>query len=254
MKLRKLRTGTSGFSYKQWKGSFYPEDLPASKWLHYYAERLPSVEINNTFYRMPKTSVLEGWAAQVPADFRFSIKASRRITHFKRLKDAGDETSYLLGQLASLGDRLGVVLFQLPPNLKKDLARLEAFLDLLPEDTPAAFEFRHESWLEDDVHDCLRARKVALCIAETDELEAPELIATAPIGYLRLRRSAYTDADMAKWLERLRASGWQEAYVFLKHEDAGVGPKLAASLLALDASRSPRPVRREPEMDESQTG
>jgi uncharacterized protein YecE (DUF72 family) len=250
----KLRTGTSGFSYKQWKGSFYPEDLPSTRWLDYYAQQLPAVEINNTFYRMPKTSVLEGWAAQVPADFRFSIKASRRITHFKRLKDAGDETSYLLGQLESLGDRLGVVLFQLPPNLKRDVPRLEAFLDLLPDNTPAAFEFRHESWLDDDVLDCLRARKAALCIAETDELVAPELVATAPIGYLRLRRSAYTDADMATWQGRLRASGWRDAYVFLKHEDAGVGPRLAGTLLALDASRAPRAVRRASQADESKTG
>ena len=172
-----LRVGTSGYSYKEWKGSFYPEKLKPAEMLGYYAERLPAVEINNTFYRMPKRTVLETWAQQVPESFRFAVKASRRITHFKRLKEVEEETSFLLGNLAVLGERLGVVLFQLPPTLKADLPRLERFLDLLDGGPRAVLEFRHASWLEDDVIDCLRARGVALCLADTDDQAVEELVA-----------------------------------------------------------------------------
>jgi uncharacterized protein YecE (DUF72 family) len=222
-----LGIGTSGYSYKEWKGSFYPEKLAAKDMLAYYAGRLTAVEINNTFYRMPKASVLESWAAQAGEDFRFSLKASRRITHFSRLKDAAEETDYLVRTARSLGSRLGVILFQLPPNLKKDLPRLERFLkDALPSGTSAAFEFRHESWLEDDVLDRLRDAGCALCLADTDDGATP-FVRTAPLGYLRLRRSAYSDGDLAAWAKRVREAGWERAFVFFKHEDEAAGPRMA---------------------------
>lgn len=223
-----LYVGTSGFSYKEWKGPFYPEDLPAKQMLHYYAQRLSSVEINNTFYRMPRSSVLESWAGQVPESFRFSIKASRRITHLRRLKEVSEETDYLLTALAALGERLGVVLFQLPPNLKKDLPRLQGFLDLLAGRAPCAFEFRHASWQEDEVLACLREHGAALCCADSDD-EAGSLIETAPFAYLRLRRAAYQDAELAAWAQQLRDAPLERAFVFFKHEDAGAGPCMASA-------------------------
>ena len=226
----RVRAGTSGFSYKEWKGSFYPEDLPAARMLAYYSERLPAVEINNTFYRMPKPALLEGWSAEVPPEFRFVLKASQRITHFKRLKEAGDDVAYFFGVAATLGERLGPALFQLPPTLKKDLPRLEAFLGTLPTGAKAAFEFRHASWFEDDVFAALRSRGAALCLAEDEELATP-VVATADWGYLRLRRQDYGDADVAAWAARVREQPWTEAYVFFKHEDAGSGPRLAAQFL-----------------------
>jgi len=226
----RVLAGTSGFSYKEWKGSFYPEDLPAERMLAYYAERLPSVEINNTFYRMPKPALLESWAAEVSPEFRFVLKASQRITHFKRLKDAASEVEYFFGVASTLGERLGPVLVQLPPNLKKDLPRLEAFLATLPAGARPAFEFRHASWFEDDVFDALRGTGAALCVAEDEELATP-LVATAGWGYLRLRRQDYDDAAVAGWADRVRGQTWSEAYVFFKHEDAGAGPRLAGEFL-----------------------
>ncbi len=226
--------GTSGFSYKEWKGSFYPEDLPAEEMLSFYAARLPAVEINNTFYRMPKPALLSSWAEQVSPQFRFVLKASQRITHHKRLKEAGSEVAYFFQTASTLGDRLGPALFQLPPNLKKDLPRLEAFLAVLPEGARAAFEFRHASWFEDDVFEALRGRGAALCVAEDEELATP-LVATAGWGYLRLRRQDYDDAAVAAWAEKVRGQTWSEAYVFFKHEDAGSGPRLAAKLLEIFA-------------------
>ncbi len=227
-----IRAGTSGFSYKEWKGPFYPEKLPAKQMLAYYAERLPAVEINNTFYRMPKTQVVESWADQVPDGFRFSIKASRRITHFKRLKDAGDETSYLLGAVEPLGEKLGALLFQLPPNLAKDVPRLETFLDLVPDDVPAVFEFRHASWLDDDVRDLLLARGRSWVAADTgDDDEPAPLFDGAAVAYLRLRRPDYDDAALLDWAQTVQASGPDEALVFFKHEDEGAGPGMAVSFL-----------------------
>ncbi len=228
-----LQVGTSGFSYKEWKGSFYPEDLPAKEMLRYYGTRLPAVEINNTFYRLPQKSMLENWKDQVPAHFRFSIKASQRITHFKRLKDVEDETKYLLETAGALEDRLGVVLFQLPPNMKKDLPRLEAFLECLPATTRAAFEFRHQTWLEDDVLQLLSARNHALCISDTDDLPVTHIDRTSDWGYLRLRRIEYSEASLKEWLERIRAQNWSDAFVFFKHEDEGTGPKLAGQFIDL---------------------
>ena len=225
--------GTSGYSYDAWNGVFYAEGLPARDRLRFYAGRLPAVEINNTFYRLPRASVLESWASQVPEGFRFVIKASRRITHFKRLKDAGDETAYLLRTTGTLGDRLGLILFQLPPNLRRDLPRLDRFLETLPEGTRAAFEFRHASWLDERVLDRLRSRDFVFCVADTENEPEADLVRTASRGYVRLRRPGYDEADLARWVKRLKAQGWSETYVFFKHEDEGAGPALAARFLRL---------------------
>ncbi len=225
-----ILAGTSGFSYKEWKGRFYPENLPNSGMLAYYANRLPAVEINNTFYRLPKESVLENWAAQVPDSFRFVIKASRRITHFKRLKGAEDETGYLLRTVDLLGERLGAVLFQLPPNMKQDLERLDAFLGILGDPRRTVFEFRHASWFEEGTYDCLRAHGAALCTADTDD-EDGEIVRTAPWGYLRLRKTGYEEAALADWARRVRDAGWEKAYVFFKHEDEADGVAAARRFL-----------------------
>lgn len=222
--------GTSGWSYKEWKGTFYPEDLPAARMLQYYAERLPTVELNNTFYRLPKEGQLAAWAAETPPAFRFAVKASQKITHLRRLKDAESETEYLLKAAAELGDRLGSILFQTPPNLKLDLDRLHRFLDFLPGGTRAAFEFRHPSWQEDRVLDALRAHDCAWCVADAEGDEAA-MIATASWGYLRLRRVEYSPADVARWAARVRAQPWSRAGVYFKHEDAGTGPRLARAFL-----------------------
>jgi uncharacterized protein YecE (DUF72 family) len=225
--------GTSGFSYKEWKGSFYPEKLPQKEMLGYYSRRLGAVEINNTFYRMPKASVLEAWAEQVPGSFRFVLKASQRITHYKRLKDVEGDTDYLLRTSAVLGPRRGPLLFQLPANLPKDLPRLETFLDLLSGEARAAFEFRHESWFDEEVFGCLRAHSCGLCFADMEDGPAGELVSTADWGYVRLRREEYSDDDLRGWIDRLNAQGWNEACVFFKHEDAGAGPRLASRFLEL---------------------
>ena len=227
----RVLAGTSGFSYKEWKGSFYPDDLPAERMLAFYAERLPAVEINNTFYRMPKPALLESWAAEVPPEFRFVLKASQRITHFKRLKETASEVEYFFGVASTLGERLGPALVQLPPNLKKDLPRLVAFLATLPAGARPAFEFRHASWFEDDVFEALRARGAALCIAEDEDLATP-LVATAGWGYLRLRRPDYGEPGVQAWADRVCGQSWEDAYVFFKHEDAGAGPRLAVQMLS----------------------
>ena len=224
--------GTSGFSYKAWKGSFYPEDLPDSEMLRFYSSRLPAVEINNTFYRMPRASLLESWAEQVPDGFSFALKASQQITHRKRLKDAADAVSFFLQVATTLGDRLGPVLFQLPPNLKKDLPRLVDFLAALPRSFRAAFEFRHESWFDEEVFAALSDTGAALCWAEDDELATPHR-STAGWGYLRLRRQDYGETEVATWADRIRGANWSDAWVFFKHEDEGTGPRLAGRLREL---------------------
>jgi uncharacterized protein YecE (DUF72 family) len=228
-----LHVGTSGYSYKEWKGSFYPEKIPAKDMLRYYAERLSTVEINATFYRMPQPSMLENWKEQVPHTFRFSLKASQRITHFKRLKETEQETKYFLETAAVLGDQLGVVLVQLPPNMKKDLPRLETFLTQLPATPQTAFEFRHPSWFDDDVLELLRSQNRALVVSDTDDMPTTHIDKTADWGYLRLRRVNYTEENLAEWRERIRAQDWKETFVFFKHEDEGTGPKLAAQFLEL---------------------
>ena len=222
--------GTSGYSYPEWKGNFYPEKLAAKDMLRFYAGRFPTVEINNTFYRMPKEDVLRGWADQVPEHFAFVIKASQRITHFQRLKECGELLAYLYRVTAALGPRLGPLLFQLPPNFKKDLPRLEAFFDALPERRRVAFEFRHASWFDDEVYASLRRRGVALCVADTGEEPAVPLVATTDWGYLRLRREEFGDAELRDWARRIREQPWSDAFVFLKHEEEGRGPRLAARL------------------------
>ena len=228
-----LYVGTSGYSYKEWKGSFYPEKIPAKEMLHYYSERLSTVEINATFYRMPQPSMIENWQEQVPGTFRFSLKAPQRITHFKRLKETEEETKYFLETSSVLGDQLGVVLFQLPPNMKKDLPRLEAFLQLLPPATRAAFEFRHPTWFDDDVLELLRSQNRALVVSDTDDMPTTHIDKTADWGYLRLRRVNYSEENLTEWVKRLRDQNWNETFLFFKHEDAGTGPRLAAQFLDL---------------------
>ena len=230
----KLWVGTSGYSYKAWLGSFYPERLAAKEMLRFYASRLPAVEINNTFYRLPKESVLQNWAEQVPSTFRFVLKAPQKITHVKRLKDADAEVEYLFRAEKSLGLSRGAVLFQLPPSLRKNLQVLKSFLSILPPEQPVAFEFRHASWSDEDVFACLRERNCALCLAEMEDTENYDLVPTANWGYLRLRRSDYTSTDLLNWKQRILSQPWDHAYVFFKHEDEGIGPRLAAQFLDLD--------------------
>jgi uncharacterized protein YecE (DUF72 family) len=231
-----LYVGTSGYAYKEWKGSFYPADLPDGEMLRFYAGRFNTVEINNTFYRMPKTAVVEGWGAEVGDGFRFVLKASQRITHFQRLKDAGDTLGYLLRAAGALGGRQGPLLFQLPPNMRKDAPRLAEFLALLPPGRRAAFEFRHASWFDDEVFALLGDHQAALCVAEAeDELEIP-VVATTDWGYLRLRRPDYADGELEAWVDRVRELGWKDAFVFFKHEDAGKGPRMAERFLELAGS------------------
>ncbi|MCI0362579.1 MAG: DUF72 domain-containing protein [Phycisphaerales bacterium] len=228
-----LYVGTSGYSYKEWKGNFYPEDLSAKKMLSYYAQRFRTVEMNNTFYRMPKTSVVEAWAAEVPADFKFVLKASQRITHFQRLKDCADTVSYLLDVAGTLQERLGPLLFQLPPNLKKDAPRLREFLKMLPLHRRAAFEFRHQSWFDEETFGILRDHKATLCIAEAENnLEIP-FVSTADWGYLRLRKPDYGDAELESWVKQVQQQNWSDAFVFFKHEDEGKGPEMAKRFLEL---------------------
>jgi uncharacterized protein YecE (DUF72 family) len=231
MTTAKLLAGASGYSFKEWKGVFYPEDIKGEDFLAYYAAQLPTVEINNTFYRMPKTSVLEHWAAAVPKDFRFSIKASQRITHMSRLRaeTATEPTSYLYRNLAALGPKRGPVLFQLPPNMKKDLSRLTDFLGLLPKDHNATFEFRHDSWFEDDVYAALKDAGAALCLSEREDSAPPPLVETAPWGYVRLRLETYSDTDLQQWVRKLAATSWREIYVYFMHEPTA--PAYAKALM-----------------------
>ncbi len=228
-----LYVGTSGYSYKEWKGSFYPEKIPAKEMLSYYAGRLSTVEINATFYRMPQKSMLENWKEQVPPTFRFSLKAPQRVTHFKRLKETEEETKYFFETAEVLADQLGVVLFQLPPNMKKDLPRLESFLQQLPASPRAAFEFRHPTWFDDDVLAVLKDRNMALVVSDTDDMPTTHIDKTAEWGYLRLRRVNYSEENLNEWVERINKQQWSETFVFFKHEDEGTGPKLAAQFLQL---------------------
>jgi uncharacterized protein YecE (DUF72 family) len=226
-----IRVGTSGYNYPEWKGTFYPADLSASKMLPYYAARFPTVEINATFYRMPTPKTLAGWAAATPEAFVLALKAPQRITHFARLRGVDDPLRFFCDTARTLSPKLGPLLFQLPPNFKKDLDRLSGTLALLPPDLRCAFEFRHDSWLADDVYDLLRRRNAALCIADSATASTP-LVATADFGYLRLRDEGYTEADLARWAETIRGLGerWGEAFVYFKHEEAGTGPAFARKL------------------------
>ena len=228
-----IHVGTSGWSYKEWRGSFYPPKLPADAMLQYYASRFSTVEVNNSFYRIPGEAVLAGWAGQVGPEFRFVMKASRRITHNNRLKDEDGSLGYFLRAVNPLGPRLGPTLFQLPPTFKRDPVRLQSFLEKLPQRWPTAIEFRHESWYEDAVYELLRARDVPLVAVDADPGEGPAapLIVTASWGYLRLRRLGYDTASLRGWAKRIGELSWSHAYVFLKHEEGSpAGPGAASEL------------------------
>jgi uncharacterized protein YecE (DUF72 family) len=225
-----LLAGTSGYSFKEWLGHFYPDKLAAGEMLRHYAARLPTVEINNTFYRMPDEAVLARWRDEVPAGFSFALKARSRITHDKRLKEAGPDVAEFMRRAAALGDKLGPVLFQLPPFLKKDLPRLRDFLAVLPAGTRAAIEFRHDSWLDDDVYAALREASAMLCVADTDEGDTP-LVATAAEAYVRLRRTHYDDAELHAWAERFAALRLATTWVYFMHEDEALGTGFALRLL-----------------------
>ena len=227
-----ILVGTSGWSYKAWKGSFYPADLPSDAMLGHYAGRLPAVEINNSFYRIPKEAVLLDWAAQVPPAFRFVMKASRRITHINRLSHADDSLDYFLRTVNCLGDRRGPTLFQCPPSLRKNMELLRDFLARVPRTWRAAMEFRHPSWFDEEVYDALRAHDMALAgVDEDEDKDAAPLVPTASWGYLRLRRTEYGEDELRAWADRVRAQPWREAYVFLKHdEDSTAGPEAAVRL------------------------
>jgi uncharacterized protein YecE (DUF72 family) len=230
----KAWVGTSGYNYAEWKGTFYPADLPAARMLGFYSERFSVVEINATFYRMPTTKTLAGWATATPPGFRFALKAPQRITHFARLRNVDEPVRYLCDAVQTLADKLGPLLFQLPPNFARDLGRLGDLLALLPPQLVCAFEFRHPSWFADDVYARLRARNAALCIADTEAGTTP-LVTTADFGYLRLRDEGYTDADHRRWADDIRrlGEGWRDAYIFFKHEESGTGPAFANRLSAL---------------------
>jgi len=229
-----LRIGTSGWNYTEWRGSFYPKDMKPAGMLAYYVERFATVEVNNTFYRMPTAAAVTGWAAAAPAGFRFVLKAPQRITHFSRLRDVDEPVRQFCDTARLLGDKLGPLLFQLPPNFKVDAGRLADLLALLPTDVRAAFEFRNATWFADDVYARLAARNAALCIADNDDGATPA-VATADWGYLRLRATGYSDDDLRGWLATMRGigGGWRDAFVFFKHEDEGTGPALARRLRAL---------------------
>jgi uncharacterized protein YecE (DUF72 family) len=223
----KLYVGTSGFAYKEWRGRFYPEGISSKEMLSFYSKRLNAVEINNTFYRMPNPSIVEGWAAQVSEDFQFALKAPRRITHFKRLKNAQQDVEYFVSTVSTLGARLGPVLYQLPGNFPCDLQVLQAFLNFLS-GTRAAFEFRHQSWLKPETFQLLQAGQCALCVSDALSDSPPEIVVTAPFGYLRLRKPGYGDAELVSWRNRILAQEWESAYVFFKHESAAAGPEMSA--------------------------
>lgn len=225
--------GTSGFQYSEWKGSFYPEDLPAAKMLPYFSARLHTTEINYTFHRIPSEKTIANWTAQTPGNFRFALKAPQKITHWSKLRDCEDTLSYFCRVISQLGDRLGPVLFQLPPNFKKDADVLRSFLRELPT-LRAAFEFRHESWLDEEIFSILRDCNIALCIADTEKLSTPQ-VTTADYGYLRLRREDYTPSDVESWTKfvRQQSANWKDSFVYFKHEEAGIGPKLAQQMMDL---------------------
>jgi uncharacterized protein YecE (DUF72 family) len=218
--------GTSGYSYPEWKGSFYPKDLPTKKMLSYYAERFNTVEINNTFYKIPAVGLVENWLKEVPSTFKFTFKAPQKITHHQRLKECEDLVKMFCEVVATAGSQFGMILFQLPPNLKKDLGRLENFLKVLPKGMPAAFEFRHESWFDGEIFNILKAHGVALCIADSEKIKTP-VVATSDFGYFRLRDEGYTESDIRRWVDEVKKGKRKEVFVYFKHEEEGKGPEFA---------------------------
>ena len=225
--------GTSGYNYPEWRGSFYPEKFAAAKMLPYYAERFDTVEINYTFYRMPNEKILAGWNRETPDRFKLTLKAPKRITHDSRLRDCEEALKRFLSVAQTLGPKLGAILFQLPPYFRKDLAVLDEFLAMLPPNLCATFEFRHASWLDEEVYARLRARNLALCIADSEKTSTP-LRMTADYAYFRLRDEGYQPADIARWAQSIREHTAQsrEVYVYFKHEEAGTGPEFARMLMA----------------------
>ncbi len=224
--------GTSGFQYKEWKGTFYPETLSLAKMLPYYAERFPTTEINYSFRRIPSEKTLANWSANTPLKFRFGLKAPQEITHFRQLRDCTEVLNRFCDVLKTLGEKLGPVLFQLPPSLKNDNALLKDFLATIPAGLHSAFEFRHESWFNDETFAALKSKNAALCIADTEELTAP-MVVTANFGYFRLRNTGYSKADIKRWAkvigEHQRKA--KDIFVYFKHEETGTGPKFARQLL-----------------------
>jgi uncharacterized protein YecE (DUF72 family) len=224
--------GTSGFQYPEWKGTFYPETLATAKMLGYYSERFRSTEVNYTFRHLPSAKTLDRWCRETPEQFRFALKAPQRITHFAKLRGSEQLLEHFVGIIGDLESKLGPVLFQLPPQFKKDTEVLGAFVGKFPPGLRAAFEFRHASWFDEEVFDVLRSANVALCIADTSDFKTP-LVATASFGYLRLRNENYTDADLAAWADSVRTlrAQWEDAFIYLKHEEKGVGPAFAQRLI-----------------------
>jgi len=227
----RLRVGTSGYNYPEWKGTFYPKDLPASKMLAYYVERFTTVEINNTFYRMPNPKAVAGWGAAAPAGFTYVLKAPQKITHFSRLRDVDQPLGFFCETAQTLGDKLGPLFFQLPPNFKKATDRLADVLAKLPPALRVAFEFRHESWFDDEVYDAMRERDIAMCIMEQDDFKCP-VISTASWGYLRLHKLDYDAAALSQWAKCVTGQTWKDAYVFFKHDEGeGSGPPAVATFV-----------------------
>lgn len=233
----KIYAGTSGFAYKEWKGKFYPEKIPPKEMLHFYSERLGAVEINNTFYRMPRESVLKSWAEQVSGGFIFALKAPQVITHIKQLRNVFEETEYLFKTLSVLGGKLGPVLFQFPKSFRANAPALEDFLALIPGDTDCAFDFRSPTWLDAGMPDLLRKKGCSLCMEDTDENPVNEIISTSTWGYLRLRRSEYTEDGLSEWAERILSQKWERAFVFFKHEDGARGAEMALRFQELIGAR-----------------
>ncbi len=229
----KIYTGTSGYAYKEWKGTFYPARISPREMLRFYAGCLGSVEINNTFYHMPTKTVLISWAEQVPDDFIFALKAPQVITHIKRLRDVGGEAEYLFSTLPVLEGKLGPVLFQFPKSFRADRPALEDLLDLIPTGTACAFEFRNPSWLDAEILDLLRRKGHSLCTSDTDENPSKEIVSTASWGYLRLRRPGYSDADLSEWMGKVLSQKWERAFVFFKHEEEAEGADRAMRFDAL---------------------
>jgi uncharacterized protein YecE (DUF72 family) len=229
----RILVGTSGYNYPEWKGAFYPAALPASKMLPYYAERFPTVEVNYTFYRLPNSKTVHGWAAATPPGFTFALKASQRITHFQRLRDVEESVRFFCNMARLLEAKLGPLLFQLPPSFRKDAARLASVLELIPADLRAAFEFRHPTWFDDEVYGLLRGKNAALCIVDHEDGATPA-VATADWGYFRLRAVEYSAEDLARWAKTIRdLFGSGGAFVYFKHEDGATGPPLARKLIDL---------------------
>lgn len=234
--------GTSGFQYTEWKGTFYPEDLPTAKMLPFYAERFATTEINYSFHRIPSAKTIEGWWKATPDRFKFSLKAPQKITHFSKLRNCGDTMRYFHQVICDLEKKLGPVLFQLPPTLKKDAALLQEFLAVVPDGMRGAFEFRDPSWTDDEIFELLKTKNIALCIADSEKLSTPD-VATADYGYLRLRREDYQETDVLRWAEviKARANVWSDAFIYFKHEESGIGPKLATRMMELLAAPATPP-------------